>query len=199
MTIPVPSTRNSHTKIKQHKKTVLSTDTSKKPCRPRHMHPIHPTTTTHQTIKLQRHLPANATQTQPSTPCPQLILVLCPSSSGHTTHRPCHRSARPPSSRKIPPTHPDPRHPILPSKPQSPRPQPTLPSILQDHPPPAPPNRLRAEESKNPCPRHPSRLQVLPRSHRPHLLPPPPLRIRPRDSTIKRPPSPRHHSPHKLH
>ena len=198
MTIPVPSTRNSHTKIKATQENRFVHRHIQKTRRPRHTHPIHPTSPSN-------HKVANATsqqmptQTQPSTPCPQLILVLCPSSSGHTTHRPCHRSARPPSSRKIPPTHPDPRHPILPSKPQSPRPQPTLPSILQDHPPPAPPNRLRAKESKNPCPRHPSRLQVLPRSHRPHLLPPPPLRIRPRDSTIKRPPSPRHHSPHKLH
>lgn len=35
---PVPSTRNSHIKIKKHKKAILSTNTSKKPRWPRHMH-----------------------------------------------------------------------------------------------------------------------------------------------------------------
>jgi hypothetical protein len=98
----------------------------------------------------------------PSTPRPQPILVLRPPSSGHTTHCPCHRSVRPSSSRKIPPTHPDPRHPNLPSKPQSPRPRSTLPSILQDHPPPAPPNRLRAKESKIPAPTIPHDCRFCP-------------------------------------
>jgi len=111
-------------------------------------------------VKTRTHSLGNATQTHPPTSHPQPILVLHPLSPGrHTPSSRTHRRTRPsqPSPpRKVSPSHPRSRHPLLLRIAPSLRPRSTLPSILPHFTPLAPHTRLRPAESENPGPSPPS-------------------------------------------